>query len=193
MSVSVCEQFDKEEFGHLLKVEDICVTCQIKRPLRSKHCRFTDRCIAEYDHFSYFLGKPIGKGNKKTYFFIVFTNLVALQCFMYLNWSAVDQMIEGNGYLSSYLVNFMLVLMEQPGAFKAVFVLAGLALWYNFWYFFIMAFSIAKGLTVNEVMNRHRYRYLFEVVPVMDEKPRMRFKNQFDKGIMSNFLEFFIG
>lgn len=192
VSASICEQFDKEEFEHMMKVEEICVTCQVKRPLRSKHCRFTDRCVAEYDHFSYFLGKPIGKGNRKVYFFMVFINLVALECFLYLAWTALDSVIDGNGYLSSYLVNFLLALSEQPGALKTVFVLAGLALWYNFWYFFVMAFAVAKGLTVNEVMNRHRYRYLFEIVPELDEKPRMRFRNPFDKGFMVNFFEFFI-
>lgn len=176
----------------MIKVEDICVTCQIKRPARSKHCRFTDRCVAEYDHFSYFLSKPIGKGNKKVYFLTVFVNFIALESFLYLTWSALDEMVKGNGYLSSYIINLVYVLTEQPGAFKAVVVLAALVWWYNLWYLFILGFSTAKGLTLNEIFNRHRYRYLFEIIQSMDEKPRMRFRNPFDKGIISNTFEFFM-
>ena len=177
----------------MIKVEDICVTCQIKRPARSKHCRFSDRCVAEYDHYSYFLGQPIGKGNKKVYFMAVLTNFIALGSFLCLTWSSLDGVIKGNGYLSSYIVNLVYALIEQPGAFKAIVGLAVLVWWYNWWYLFILGFSTAKGLTVNEILNRHRYRYLFETIQSMDEKPRMRFRNPFDKGIISNTFEFFMG
>ena len=52
----------------------VCPTCEIVKPLRSKHDRFTDQCISRFDHYCPFMGVAVGEGN---YFYFFFSMLSA--------------------------------------------------------------------------------------------------------------------
>lgn len=77
------------------------------------------------------------------------------------------------------------------GFYKVALISALLVFWFLLWYSALLLFCVLQGLLVNEVLNRHRYRYLFESFEDEDKK-RMRFKNPFSKGVVKNFLEFLI-
>ena len=81
----IVECFDHEKFQEVPNLEEICLTCQNTRPHRSKHCKYTDKCIEEYDHYCFFLTKPIGKGNRKVFFCGLLINYLATAIFLYLN------------------------------------------------------------------------------------------------------------
>ena len=34
----------------------VCYTCKLRKPLRSKHCKLTGRCVHKFDHFCPFVG-----------------------------------------------------------------------------------------------------------------------------------------
>jgi palmitoyltransferase len=187
----VQEKFDKSLFDEIPDINDFCVTCSVKRPIRSKHCRFLDKCILDYDHFSLFLGKSIGRGNRKTYYLWVLFNFFALACFLYLNWRFLHDMTRETGYFSSYLAEIVVCFVDMPGAYKVVVFVAWLLTWYSFCYSFLLGFCVSQGLTVNETLNRHRYRYLFESFED-DGNKKMRFRNPFNKGCFQNFVTFFM-
>ena len=71
-------------------------------------------------------------------------------------------------------------------------LLAVIVSWYNWWYLFLELFSISNGLTVNEVINRHRYRYLYTSYIASDDTVKIQFKNPFTKGFVQNWLNFLI-
>ncbi|KAI1086213.1 ankyrin [Rostrohypoxylon terebratum] len=54
---------------------NFCVTCMIRAPLRSKHCRRCQRCIAKHDHHCPWVNNCIGVNNHR-HFFLYLINLV---------------------------------------------------------------------------------------------------------------------
>uniref|UniRef100_A0A8C5M2X1 Palmitoyltransferase n=1 Tax=Leptobrachium leishanense TaxID=445787 RepID=A0A8C5M2X1_9ANUR len=45
----------------------LCHTCHLVKPLRSKHCRVTNRCVAQFDHYCPYIYNDVGQHN--SYFF----------------------------------------------------------------------------------------------------------------------------
>jgi hypothetical protein len=64
-----------------LEVKDkmhYCPTCNVIRPSRTKHCRRSDACVREFDHFCPWTGSAVGVRNYR--YFLWFTWSVFLSC-----------------------------------------------------------------------------------------------------------------
>jgi len=63
---------DKEdgEPNSLFYIEQkYCVVCKIEQPLRTKHCRQCNRCVATYDHHCPWIGNCVGERNRRYFFY----------------------------------------------------------------------------------------------------------------------------
>ena len=49
----------------------LCHTCRVVRPLRAKHCRICDRCVAQFDHHCPYIYNCVGLRNRG--WFLLFT------------------------------------------------------------------------------------------------------------------------
>lgn len=46
-----------------------CTVCHLEQPLRTKHCKSCDQCIATHDHHCPWIGNCVGERNKARFYY----------------------------------------------------------------------------------------------------------------------------
>jgi len=151
------------------RFDAICVTCGIVKPLRSKHCKHTGRCVARFDHFCPWVDNVVAENNRRQ--FVLLAVVQTTTTWFY----AVLVGIHLNHHSCSDALAFTIGL---PMMIHACLVATwGLALAQEH------INLAASNITTNEKMNQHRYSYMRRE----DGSPH----NPFDKGVKANCLYFF--
>eukprot|EP00736_Rhodelphis_marinus_P010020 Rmarinus@m.3419 len=178
-------KFTQDESEHLLRsgrVGQICETCHIIRPVRSKHCAVCDHCVARFDHHCVWTNGCVGTGNhRRFYLFLTFllADLLVGAGLMYQwlkhgydapQWS--ESLFRGLAELASHHAKKLLVIVLLVPS-----VLFVLSLWVA------QTRQVSVNLTTNEVINQRRYVYLWD--------HNDNYQNPFDEGATQNCLDFF--
>uniref|UniRef100_UPI00398ECF7F uncharacterized protein n=1 Tax=Pristiophorus japonicus TaxID=55135 RepID=UPI00398ECF7F len=142
----------------------LCHTCHLVKPLRSKHCHVTNRCVEFFDHYCPYIYNDVGYRNR-----IYFLGFLATMCLnsvmgVYFAWDWFNEM--GRSIFIGIGFIFLSVIAVISG------IMTGTC-------FYVAAVNI----TINEQMNQKRYSYLY------DESGH--FHNPFNRGIKLNLMEFF--
>lgn len=75
---------------------NFCVTCMIRTPLRSKHCKACQRCVAKHDHHCPWVYNCVGVNNHRHFFLYLIFLTLGILTFDWLLWHCKS---DGNGYL----------------------------------------------------------------------------------------------
>jgi len=148
-----------------------CYTCNIVRPLRSKHCRVCDRCVQKFDHHCIFVNACIGQKNFAVFFAFILSTAahiysglaLGLYYFMY---EEPDESVIFWGFTRHVI---LIVCMTW-----GVYLTFGITL-----VTIIALIACVFNVTLNEVLNSKRYGY-----PIW----RPRFYNPFYKDATTNLL-----
>ncbi|KAG9345518.1 hypothetical protein JZ751_008662 [Albula glossodonta] len=142
----------------------LCHTCHIVRPLRTKHCRVTNRCVEHFDHYCPYIYNTVGNRNRT--YFLGFLSSMSLNCFMgvYLCLDWFSQMgrslFLGVGFLFMAIIGVITCIMACTCLYMA-----------------------AQNTTTNERLNHQKYSYIRE--------EEGQTTSMFDRGALLNLLEFF--
>lgn len=60
-----------------------CTRCTIEQPLRAKHCRYCDVCIAVYDHHCPWMNNCVGERNRFNFWWYLLFECTILNCSLY--------------------------------------------------------------------------------------------------------------
>lgn len=142
--VPVKEEFEnqKEEQDLLYVERRYCTVCGFEQPLRAKHCRDCNRCVAQYDHHCPWLGTCIGQKNHFVfYWFLIF------QCIQLIwgEYEVFDYMITGEyqhwgsenvwRVVMALFITFFLIMVFSLICFHSYLACVNLTTWESLsWY-----------------------------------------------------------
>ncbi|KAF9480640.1 ankyrin [Pholiota conissans] len=70
-----------------LNGQTFCIQCMARKPLRSKHCRVCDKCIARSDHHCPWVWNCVGSNNHRQFLLFVSTLVIGIGLFDYLTYA----------------------------------------------------------------------------------------------------------
>ncbi|KNC55340.1 ankyrin [Thecamonas trahens ATCC 50062] len=159
------------------KPSNLCPTCLIIRPLRSKHCSTCGVCVERFDHHCPWLGVCVGKNNMGA--FVAFVALFALAELLFLHLVA-----SVTPYSPTSLTSLVAMLNTAPLLCLAVVWNTPFLIWMVH-LTFQMLYQTSRNLTTNERLNSDRYEIFKD-----DDGG---FFNPFDLGLVANFEQALLG
>lgn len=138
-----------------IDIPNLCHTCRVRKPLRSKHCKFQRRCINKFDHYCPFVYNTVSRDNYKYFTGCISVHMVVSVCWMVTAGYFVRR--EEASYFFYFFAFFLFMWMVMVG---------GLTQYHTT--------LIIKNMTTNEHINSARYKYLQNSYGIFD--------NPFDRG-----------
>jgi len=92
-----------------------CTICHIEQPLRTRHCRLCDHCVATYDHHCPWIGNCVGERNH--FYFYWFLIFQIIQLLLGLTYGG-ESLVQDERELEKYQKGFLgIVLLTALGFF----------------------------------------------------------------------------
>ncbi|KAE8008259.1 hypothetical protein FH972_004789 [Carpinus fangiana] len=158
----------------------LCPTCKIVRPVRSKHCPICKRCVEQFDHHCPWISNCVGKRNKWDFFVFIcmgfLTSFLSAAVAIQRIWTSTPNILTEETWVHH-------VVVQHPGVvafllLDFIILLACTILTTS------QASQIARNITTNELANAIRYGYL--------RGPDGRFHNPYNHGCQKNCADFLI-
>ncbi|KAI8918900.1 ankyrin repeat-containing domain protein [Entophlyctis helioformis] len=194
-----CETVVSLAENGMLDARNYCTSCEIRKPIRSKHCRVCNRCVAKFDHHCPWTFNCIGHLNHRYFMVFCITLVMGGSLFVWIAFQYVAAVVptvpasypSSNGWciLGDTLCSLF--------SFDTWTLL--IAFWATFhvtWVAFLLVMQlmqVAWGRTTNESANYHRFSYLVHPEDIGAPPYRRRLLNPFDMGPIANCVDFWSG
>ncbi|CAA7262320.1 unnamed protein product [Cyclocybe aegerita] len=146
-----------------LNGQTFCIQCMARKPLRSKHCRVCDKCIARSDHHCPWVWNCVGSNNHRQFLLFVITLVVGIGLFDYLTYayfSTIPKATPGEISPSCPLPGDLCAVTSKDPFLVSVAVWATLQLTWTSVLLASQLWQVARQMTTLEVSNLGRYGFM---------------------------------
>ncbi|ETW79991.1 hypothetical protein HETIRDRAFT_477592 [Heterobasidion irregulare TC 32-1] len=144
-----------------LNGQTFCIQCMARKPLRSKHCRVCDKCIARSDHHCPWVWNCVGVHNHRQFILFVTTLVLGIILFDYLTFAYFSAPDLQPSLSPSCLFPAAICTLTATDTF-----LFSVAMWSTvqlLWTIVLLAsqfWQVARQMTTLEVSNLGRYGFM---------------------------------
>ncbi|EXJ87015.1 hypothetical protein A1O3_03972 [Capronia epimyces CBS 606.96] len=142
--------------------ENFCVQCMVRRPLRSKHCRRCNRCVAKHDHHCPWIHNCVGNDNLRHFYIYILSLEVGIILYVRLVLSYLsflptpsDDAISKCNLAGPALCSFVL---RDPWTVALAFWACLQLVWVTM-LVVVQTVQICKNQTTYENMRRHQHSH----------------------------------
>jgi len=163
----------------------LCTRTWAIKGIRTHYCSDVAAFVEEYDHYCFWLGKPVGRGNHRL--FLILMPIQALAALSHLSMSvhlALDE-LQQKEFDPAIFIFLMIVRLPILSGISMITFIFGFAVLFQCG---MQLKLVLLNLTVIEALNYHRYDHFFVL---SKRKADVVFRNPFDKGsILRNAFDF---
>lgn len=173
---------DAEFVADLERGKDVklCPTCLVRKPVRGKHCRTCDHCVARFDHHCYWLDSCVGIDNHRLFGLLLIIVAPMHSAFALILSDFIGRLPDSAALEFPYFASVSQAYTIAPVA-SILVVFHFFSTGWQFYMLFTQLRNVAAGMTYNEIVNVMHYRYLWK---------DNRLANPFDRGAANNFTDF---
>jgi len=159
-----------------------CLSCMVKKPIRAKHCRSCDRCVAKFDHHCGWINNCVGAKNVIPFLTCLTLVVINHMMFFRLAWITLFSIPDSPESLLPLNYSVPIYFEKEPLIFLLTFFHLMNIGWLSSLLYSLLNGIIRNNMTTNEYLNGTRYDYLKH--PQTGE-----FYNPFNKGPTNNLKE----
>ncbi|KAI1344242.1 hypothetical protein F5Y15DRAFT_365937 [Xylariaceae sp. FL0016] len=131
---------------------NFCVTCMIRSPLRSKHCRRCQRCVAKHDHHCPWVNNCVGVNNHRHFFLYLISLTFGVLLFDWILYYYFTEMPESGSAECSILSEAVCRVLNSDPYTVLVGIWGSLQLTWVSMLIFVQFIQVARAMTTYENM-----------------------------------------